>query len=43
MTATEQIRTPQMDVLVKEGMGAEAADIAKILTRLTLMDVSYYY
>ena len=39
MTATEKIRTPQMDVLVKQGMADEAADIAKILTRLTLMDV----
>lgn len=41
MTATEEIRTPQMEVLVKQGMGTESINISKLLTKVTLMDVSF--
>ena len=43
MTASETIKTPQMDVLIKAGKETEAKQIAKQLTKLKLIDVSFAF
>lgn len=40
MTASEAIKTPQMDVLIKPGEEENAKLLAKSFTRITLMEVT---
>jgi len=41
MTASENIKTPQMDVLIKHGREQDAKIIAKSLTKITLLEVGF--
>ena len=42
MTASEAIKTPQMEVLVKRGREEQAIGISKSMNKLNLMQVCLY-